>query len=61
MRRKSDKIQARLTIVLIALALSSSILSSIIGYKAIRAIDSFGALMDSMRGMKSRSMLPEGY
>lgn len=62
MRRKEDKTKARLMIGLAILTALSSILASVIGYKAIRALDAFNAFMDEAREFSAaRKHLPEGY
>ena len=64
MRRKSDKFQFRMTMLLMALNAALSIFASVIGYKAIRAMDVFysfvSSVADSMKDSK-RGLLPEGY
>ena len=39
----------------------SSALSSVIGCKALRALDSFNDLLESVSSLTKRSMTPEGY
>lgn len=62
-RRSSDKTNNRLTIALVVLAALSSALASVIGYKAIVAIekfDKFISLVNSAAESKN-SHIPEGY
>lgn len=62
MRRKEDKTKARLMIGLAILTALSSILASVIGYKAICALDAFNTFMDEAREFSAaRKHLPEGY
>ena len=60
-RRKSDKHKDRLIMFLGAALFLSSALSSVIGYKALRALDSFNSLLESVSSLTRRSMVPEGY
>ena len=61
-RRASDKTQARLLVLLGVLAFSSSVLASVVSFKAIRAVDGLNALLeDAAEVRKSKSLIPEGY
>lgn len=61
-RRASDKTQGRLVLLLLALNATLSIFAAAIGYKAISALDDFGALMDAAAHIREKkSLLPEGY
>lgn len=62
MRRKSDKTQARLLVLLGVLAFLSSVLASVVSFKAIRAVDGLNQLLeDASEARKSKSLVPEGY
>lgn len=61
-RRASDKMQNRLGVALVVLAALSSVLASVIGYRALVSMGKFDAFMDSInRAASSKSLLPEGY
>lgn len=60
-RRASDKTQARLLVLLGVLAFLSSVLASVVSFKAIRAVDGLNELLDSARRPREKSLLPEGY
>ena len=61
LRRKEDKAQARLAVALVVLAFLSSVLASVVSFKAIRAVDGLNALLDDARRPREKSLLPEGY
>ena len=61
-RRASDKTQARLLVLLGFLAFLSSVLASVVSFKAIRAVDGLNALLEDAASVRrSKSLLPEGY
>lgn len=61
-RRSSDKTNNRLTIALVVLAALSSALASVIGYKAIVAIEKFDKFISlANSAAESKSHIPEGY
>lgn len=61
-RRQSDRAQSRLILLLLALNSILAVLAASIGYKAIRAMDDFSALMDAAAHARERkSLMPEGY
>lgn len=61
-RRASDKTQARLLALLGVLAFLSSVLASVVSFKAIRAVDGLNQLLeDAAEVRRSKNLLPEGY
>ena len=62
-RRSSDKTRDRITVALVVLAALSSVLSSVIGYKALVAIEKFDKLVSIIiaAAESKNSLLPEGY
>lgn len=58
-RRSSDKTQARLYNLILALAVATSVLAPVVSFKAIRAVDGLNELLEDARRVKS--MIPEGY
>lgn len=61
-RRAADKTQGRLILLLLALNAALAVFAAIIGYRALTALDNFGALMDAAYHARERkSLMPEGY
>ena len=60
-RRASDRAKTRVQYLLLALAVVSSTLATVIGYKAIRAMDDFSALMEAAAQRRARPLTPEGF
>lgn len=61
-RRASDKAQTRTLYALLGLAVASSVLASVVSFKALRAMDGFQELMDAAaETRRAKSLLPEGY
>lgn len=62
MRRKTDKQKDRLSPLLLGLAVASSLLAIVIGYKAIVALDGFNSFIEAASEIRSsRPKLPEAY
>jgi len=60
-RRASDKAQARMTYILLALAIASSALAAVVSFKAIRAVDGLNALLEDASRVRRNNLVPEGY
>lgn len=60
-RRKSDKTKDRVLILLSILTVLPTIMASLIGYRAIRALDGFDGFIEAAANKIDSKHIPEAY
>lgn len=60
-RRKSDKTKDRVLILLSVLTVLSAVMASLIGYRAIRALDGFDRFIEAAASKVDSKYIPEAY